>query len=112
MSGSQARARTSSSIATAGPPPARIACIWNAHLAGSSSIWTPPQEAQPVPVDTLPPEYQTVDVDLTALNATMIYSEVNNMMVSPDSYMGKKVRMSGTFNYAAGENRYYYACLV
>ena len=42
----------------------------------------------------------------------MIYSEVNNMMVSPDSYMGKKVRMSGTFNYAAGENRYYYACLV
>ncbi|MBP5288340.1 MAG: hypothetical protein J6Z79_00520 [Clostridia bacterium] len=65
-----------------------------------------------MPVDTLPPEYQTVDVDLTALNATMIYSEVNNMMVSPDSYMGKKVRMSGTFNYAAEENRYYYACLV
>ena len=62
--------------------------------------------------DALPEEYKTVDVDLTKLNSTMVYSEVYNMMNSPDSYTGKKVRMNGAFTYAEGENRYYFACLI
>ena len=31
-----------------------------------------------------------VDLDLTKLSATMVYSEIYNMMVSPDKYVGKK----------------------
>ncbi len=67
---------------------------------------------QTKPAEELPSEYQTVDVDLTKLNSTMVYSEVNSMITSPENYMGKKVKMSGTFNYAAGNNRYYFACLI
>lgn len=38
-----------------------------------------------------------VDVDLTKLSSTMVYSEVYNMMYSPKDYIGKTVKMSGMF---------------
>ena len=53
-----------------------------------------------------------VDVDLTALSSTMVYSEVLNMLQKPDDYMGKSVRMTGSFAVAEGENRNYYACII
>ncbi len=62
--------------------------------------------------DELPPEYQTIDVDLTVLSSTMVYSEVYNMTSSPDGYMGKTVRMAGTFKVFEGDGRNYYACLI
>ena len=44
----------------------------------------------------------------------MVYSEVNNMLVNPDDYVGKTVRMSGT--YAAftneDESQYYPAVII
>ena len=40
-----------------------------------------------------------VDVDLTALSSTMVYSEVYNMMMSPNDYIGKVVKMQGTYLY-------------
>lgn len=53
-----------------------------------------------------------IDVDLTKLSSTMIYSEVSNMVTNPDDYRGKKVKMNGTFAVYEGDNRYYYACLI
>ena len=38
-----------------------------------------------------------VDVDLTTLSSTMVYSEVYNMMVTPENYEGKTVKMKGNF---------------
>lgn len=38
-----------------------------------------------------------VDVDLTSLNTTMVYSELANMINNPDSYVGKTVKMQGQF---------------
>ncbi|MBQ1302853.1 MAG: hypothetical protein IIY29_05865, partial [Firmicutes bacterium] len=31
---------------------------------------------------------EDIDLDLTTLSATMVYSEVNSMMVSPEDYVG------------------------
>lgn len=61
-----------------------------------------------------------IDVDLTALSSTMIYSEVYNMMVTPDSYIGKTIKMKGQFAVyqAADENgafipdQIYFACVI
>ena len=39
----------------------------------------------------------TVDVDLTALSSTMVYAEVYNMLVNPDEYIGKTIKMAGAF---------------
>ncbi len=38
-----------------------------------------------------------IDVDLTQLSSTMIYSEVYNMMNESDTYVGKTVKMGGQF---------------
>lgn len=57
---------------------------------------------------------EDIDVDLTVLSSTMVYSEVYNMMVSPENYIGKTVKMKGTFDFYYDEetdNRYF-ACVV
>ena len=55
-----------------------------------------------------------IDVDLTKLSSTMIYSEVLNMVQTPDNYLGKVVKMSG--NFATTENtdqtKRYFACII
>ena len=51
-------------------------------------------------------------VDLTTMNSTMIYAEVNNMVTTPEQYEGKTVKMRGTFAIYPGDNRNYYACLI
>lgn len=53
-----------------------------------------------------------VEVDLTKMNSTMVYAEVYNMMMLPDDYIGKTVRMRGSFTYTKGDGRYYFACLI
>lgn len=55
-----------------------------------------------------------VDVDLTKLSSTMIYSEVYNMMYTPDDYIGKTVRMSGMFVPYTNqdESRFYPAVII
>jgi hypothetical protein len=55
-----------------------------------------------------------IDVDLTQLSSTMVYSEVYNMMTQPDQYRGKKVKMDGSFAVYYDENsdKYYYACII
>ena len=55
-----------------------------------------------------------IDIDLTALSSTMVYAEVYNMMVSPDKYVGKTVKMKGLFAYYHDEatGNYYFACII
>ena len=59
------------------------------------------EEKDPPAADLQPdsPEVPTVsvDVDLTTLSSTMVYAEVFNMMMSPDDYIGKTIRMTGSF---------------
>ncbi len=56
----------------------------------------------------------SVDVDLSVLSSTMVYAEDNAMMTQPEDYVGKLVKMNGTFAvYVNSENgRVYYACVI
>ena len=47
---------------------------------------------------------EPVDIDLTKLSSTMVYSEVLNMMTAPENYLA--------FAYAEGDSRYYFACII
>ncbi|MBR7063879.1 MAG: hypothetical protein IKI31_01805 [Treponema sp.] len=38
-----------------------------------------------------------IDIDLTKMSSTVIYSTVFNMMVEPENYIGKTIRMKGLF---------------
>ena len=58
-------------------------------------------EPQPSPAITEPPQASAdgVDVDLTVLSSTMVYSEIYNMLYNdPAHYLGKTVKAKGTFS--------------
>lgn len=55
-----------------------------------------PQKTEPPPPEAAPPA-DGVDVDLTVLSSTMVYAEVYNIMMAPDQYLGKIIRMTGLF---------------
>ncbi len=57
---------------------------------------------------------ETIDIDLTKLSSTMVYAEVYNMMVSPDDYVGKTVKMNGLFTafYNKITDKYSFACII
>ena len=62
----------------------------------------PEEEETENPAADLQPDSQeapavSVDVDLTTLSSTMVYAEVFNMMMSPDDYIGRTIRMTGIF---------------
>ena len=40
----------------------------------------------------------SVDIDLTAMNSTMIYSVIYDMMINPDNYYGKSLIVDGYFD--------------
>ena len=45
-----------------------------------------------------------IDIDLTKMSSTMVYSTVYSMITTPDDYMGKKIRVTGNFNAYHSEN--------
>lgn len=55
-----------------------------------------------------------IDVDLTTLSSTMVYSEVYSMMYEPEDFVGKTIRMDGFFNtYHDDETaKDYFACII
>lgn len=58
----------------------------------------PPSLQQPKTPEDLPSSADaSVDLDLTALSSTMVYAEVFGIMMSPDDYIGKTIRVSGLF---------------
>ncbi|MBR2258357.1 MAG: hypothetical protein IJ899_13680 [Blautia sp.] len=57
---------------------------------------------------------EDIDVDLTRLSANMVYAEVYHMVVEPEDYVGKTIRMQGTFiPFHDDENQKdYFNCLI
>lgn len=57
---------------------------------------------------------QAIDVDLTALSSTMVYSEVYNMLTEPNRYIGKTVRMAGGYSAFLDESTgiLYRVCMI
>ncbi len=55
-----------------------------------------------------------VDIDLTAMSSTMVYSEVYQMCYYPEEYIGKTVKMDGmySFFYDSESGNSYYACII
>lgn len=60
------------------------------------------------------PTPDDIDVDLTKMSATMIYSEVSAILYETEKYIGKKIKMHGnaTFFYDDILDQYYFACVI
>ena len=75
-----------------------------------------PTASQVQPAEEPEPIQSTdgIDVDLTQLSSTMVYSEVYNMVFYPDDYIGKTVKMQGQFAYYEDPDTkaQYFACII
>ena len=68
-----------------------------------------PQDNMAVQAD----ENSDVDLDLTNKSATIVYSQVFNMLVEPEAYTGKKIRIKGlAYNYTNDFGDTGYSCIV
>ena len=89
-------------VQTIGPSSAQT--VLDAAASSSDPSYAGPDISNLDPLQT-EPNPQTdpsvkdgaVDVDLTALSSTMVYAEVYNMMTNPDAYMGKTLKVRGTY---------------
>lgn len=74
----------------------------------------PEVTAEPEPEERNEVSYDEVEVDLTQMSATMVYSEVYNMLTQPDNYLGKTVKMAGQYteHYNEMTDKTYYACII
>lgn len=58
--------------------------------------------------------YETVDYDLTDMSSDMVYATVYQMMVYPEQYVGKTLRIEGSFyaTYYEPRQKYYFYCII
>ncbi len=63
---------------------------------------------------TATPEPLVVDLDLSKLSGTVVYSQVYNMMYEPETYLGKIIKMSGYYSAYEDTERdvVYHACVI
>ena len=64
--------------------------------------------------ESVPAAEEGIDYDLTTMSSTMIYSTVSNMMLYPDVYEGKMVKLEGNFSVYHDEkaDKYLFAAIV
>jgi len=82
----------------------------NAGISGSEGA----SDAGSQGTNASPKPAGAIDVDLTKLSSTMVYSEVYNMMYNAPDYVGKVVKMRGLYSlyYDEGTGKYYHACII
>ena len=69
------------------------------------------EEKNPAPEKTLS---KVVDVDLTKLNANMLYSAVFDIVENPAEYRGKTIKIRGTYFalHDPAKNEYHHSCVI
>lgn len=99
-----------------------VSAVMEQQMQESGSAQEPetPQTPEPEysPVKNVSAVLAKADIDLTKLSSTMVYSEVFNMLNTPEDYIGKTVRMNGPFVLFQGADEYgeaipdaiYFAC--
>lgn len=93
--------------------------------AASSVVTVLPEPASSSAVTAPAPERETADesgiyagmeadLDLTQLSSTVVYAEVYNMLVTPENYTDKIVRMTGEYQEYIDEQtgELYHSCVI
>ena len=80
----------------------------------SNEGFSPPDSSSPETQDNAAAAEKIIDVDLTVLSSTMVYAEVNHMLINPDNYMGKTIKMSGPYysSYYDETGLYYHYVII
>ena len=95
------------------PQPAKTEDVTN-ETSGSVTEPAGTEPAEEPPVTGKVVNTSDIDVDLTKLNSTMVYSEVYSMVNEPDEFLGKTIKVQGAFNasYFDQTGKYYYFIVI
>ena len=90
-----------------------VLCILCAIMAGCSSSGgktDPPAVTEPATTK----EPVTVDLDLSGMSGTVVYSQIYNLLSDPEPYMGKVIKMAGYYSAFKDEESgiVYHACVI
>lgn len=96
-----------------------VFCMICAVMAGCSSSNNAAQQPQAAEVAAAaepgaPAETVKVDIDMSAMSGTVVYSQIYNLVTDPTPYLGKVIKMAGLYNVyedTVTGNRYH-ACVV
>lgn len=73
-------------------------------------------EEQKQPEQSVTPtvKQSEADIDLTEMSATMVYSEVCNMVYAPEDFVGKRIKMKGVYYnfYSQDQTVAFPACVI
>ena len=55
-----------------------------------------------------------IDIDISRMSGTMVYGQVNQMIMYPSKYLGKHIKMKGIFSsyYDEEMERRFYGCVI
>lgn len=83
-------------------------------MPAALSTETPETEMTPEPAEETADPYEVIDIDLTVMSATMVFSQVSDIMADPDAYVGKVIKMQGpmTVFHSEETGKYYFGCLI
>lgn len=72
------------------------------------------EEVPPAEKEEEVEETETTDVDLSFGSQTITYATISNILEDPQEYMGRTVKMLGTYRqfYSETYDTYYYVCMV
>ena len=61
-----------------------------------------------------PEEHLFIDLDLAGMSGTIVYAQVYNLLVDPEPWLGKAIRMAGYYSYYddAEKGIVYHACVI
>lgn len=74
-----------------------ITCITTEPCTSETAISITLTSEQEIPPKTHASS-DNIDVDLTVISSTMVYAEVFNIVGDPYSYLGKRIKVRGTFD--------------
>lgn len=95
--------------------PSSVQDVLDQAVPTAPEVTAPPAaivETAPVPEGF--GSFDSVDIDLTTMNAIMVYTQVYDMISNPQNYLGKTVKMHGTFGsyYEESVDTYYFALII
>ncbi len=82
-----------------------------AEATGSAAAVPKPEK---ISEDAVLSTIEGVDIDLTSLSSTFVYSQVYNMMFYPENFIGKTIRMEGMYSdyFDQDTGKHYFGCII
>ncbi|MBQ6066201.1 MAG: hypothetical protein IJK89_05205 [Clostridia bacterium] len=89
-------------------------CASNNAVTATDAVFSDDTAANgsPVTVPNVDLTDKKAEIDMTGMTKQMAYVQLSNMMLRPEDYIGKTVKLRGVFAHAAENDREFFVCYI